>query len=277
MRNDEDLVVSQKQPLEMKTLARKLRREMTPAEARLWDKLRMNRLQGLHFRRQQVIDGFIADFYCHETRLIIEVDGEIHAGQEEYDRERDAIIATRNLRILRFVNARVIGDMDSVLSEIVAAARAVSPLPGGEGGQGGEVKIRPANLSDANRVFELLQQFATSYKPEHNKFEEIFPELITSPAACLLVAEDAGVVVGYALALRVPVLYANGPLWMMQELMVDPNRRSEGIGRQLLQAVIAHARNENAMEVVVVSRRAGGYYVKHGFTESASYYKLKLI
>ena len=70
--------------------ARQLRQEMTPAEAILWKHLRTDQLGGLHFRRQQVLDGYIVDFYCHAAQLVIEVDGEVHASQHEYDAERDA-------------------------------------------------------------------------------------------------------------------------------------------------------------------------------------------
>ena len=63
--------------------ANELRREMTAAERRLWNCLRANRLAGLHFRRQQVIDGFIVDFYCHASALIVEVDGPVHEEQTE--------------------------------------------------------------------------------------------------------------------------------------------------------------------------------------------------
>lgn len=59
--------------------ARELRREMTPAERLLWARLRANRLQGFHFRRQQIIEPYIVDFYCHQAGLIIEVDGDVHA------------------------------------------------------------------------------------------------------------------------------------------------------------------------------------------------------
>jgi very-short-patch-repair endonuclease len=57
--------------------AKELRRDMTPAEKILWQELRANKL-GVHFRRQQVIAGFIVDFYCHKAGLVIEVDGDIH-------------------------------------------------------------------------------------------------------------------------------------------------------------------------------------------------------
>ncbi len=58
--------------------AKELRRNMTPAERRIWKHLRANQLDGWHFRRQQIIDGFIVDFYCHKAKLVIEIDGPIH-------------------------------------------------------------------------------------------------------------------------------------------------------------------------------------------------------
>jgi very-short-patch-repair endonuclease len=75
-------------------------------------------LNGLHFRRQQIIDGFIADFYCHAARLVIEVDGEIHQKQAEYDTERDRILLARGLRLLRIRNEEVRQNLDKVLADI---------------------------------------------------------------------------------------------------------------------------------------------------------------
>ena len=64
--------------------AKEMCHAMTPAEKILWDELRANKL-GVHFRRQQVIQGFIVDFYCHKATLVIEVDGDIHDLQQEED------------------------------------------------------------------------------------------------------------------------------------------------------------------------------------------------
>ena len=99
--------------------ARELRRRMTRSERALWQQLRANRLQGLHFRRQQVIDGFIVDFYCHAAALVVEVDGEIHRVQREYDTERDRVLAARGLQVLRFSDAEVDRDMSAVLARIL--------------------------------------------------------------------------------------------------------------------------------------------------------------
>jgi very-short-patch-repair endonuclease len=109
--------------VEKRELARELRQRMTPAERALWRALRANRLAGLHFRRQQIIDGFLADFYCHSTGVVLECDGGIHATQSDYDAERDRIIQERGLRVLRFPNERLLTQMDAVLEEILAACR----------------------------------------------------------------------------------------------------------------------------------------------------------
>lgn len=98
--------------------ARRMRREMTPAEAILWQHLRASRLDGLHFRRQQIIDGFIADFYCHSVRLVVEVDGGVHIANADYDRERDRILATRGLRVLRIPNDKLLNNLLDCLAVI---------------------------------------------------------------------------------------------------------------------------------------------------------------
>jgi very-short-patch-repair endonuclease len=71
---EDHIVVGQKVVPVKLARARQLRREMTPMERALWAQLRDHRMCGLHFRRQQVIDGFIVDFYCHAARLIIEIE-----------------------------------------------------------------------------------------------------------------------------------------------------------------------------------------------------------
>ena len=103
--------------------ARELRQRMTPEERLLWQHLRANRLHGFHFRRQQVIAGFIVDFYCHAAGLVVEVDGAVHEQQVEADRERDAVLTTRGLRVLRVKNAQVSMDLAGILEQITAACR----------------------------------------------------------------------------------------------------------------------------------------------------------
>ncbi len=120
-------------------LAKSMRRNMTPAEKRLWSALRRNQLDGFHFRRQQIIDGFIVDFYCHAAGLVVEVDGPVHDAQIEYDAERSRILASRGLQILRFRNEEVMGDLGGVLQRIRAACWAgedLTPQPPSLRGKG---------------------------------------------------------------------------------------------------------------------------------------------
>lgn len=113
-----NIITNQKITPEKQELARQLRQNMTPAERLLWQELRANRLDGYHFRRQQIIDGFIVDFYCHRAALIVEVDGPVHDTQKEADAGREAVLQGRGLSILRFTNQQVMNDMSFVLREI---------------------------------------------------------------------------------------------------------------------------------------------------------------
>jgi len=91
---------------------------MTSQEKLIWERVRANRLAGVHFRRQQVIGSYIVDFYCHSAGLVVEIDGPIHASQVEYDRERDDYLASRGLRILRFSNLQVDTQLEQVIDQI---------------------------------------------------------------------------------------------------------------------------------------------------------------
>ncbi len=117
----DNIVIGQKVTPVKVQRAKELRRQMTQEEKILWQHIRANRLNGLHFRRQQIIDGFIADFYCHAARLVIEVDGEIHQQQTEYDAERDRDLLERGLRLLRIKNEEVRQNLNSVLMRIATA------------------------------------------------------------------------------------------------------------------------------------------------------------
>lgn len=109
--------------------AKELRRNMTEAENILWQTLRRNQVDGLHFRRQQIIDGYIVDFYCHALSLIVEVDGEIHEKQIEEDRQRDEALTMRGFRVIRFKNKDVLERLTFVLDEIRKTCRALEKSP----------------------------------------------------------------------------------------------------------------------------------------------------
>ncbi|MTK53170.1 DUF559 domain-containing protein [Paludibacter sp.] len=97
--------------------AKELRENMTPAEAVLWERLKCNQL-GVRFKAQHPIDIFIADFYCHRAKLIVEVDGKIHAAQLDYDDGRTAELERLGLIVIRFTNKEVLTDVGRVIQQI---------------------------------------------------------------------------------------------------------------------------------------------------------------
>ncbi|MEJ6781490.1 endonuclease domain-containing protein [Aminobacter sp. Piv2-1] len=104
--------------------ARKMRKQMTDAELKLWNELRAHRLMGLGFRRQLPIAGYIVDFACPSHKLIVELDGSQHAIAEnvELDAARSQKLKSLGWTILRFWNDDVLRDIDNVCSHIAAVA-----------------------------------------------------------------------------------------------------------------------------------------------------------
>jgi very-short-patch-repair endonuclease len=98
--------------------ARELRRDQTPAKQQLWARLRSKQLYGLKFRRQHPIGQFIVDFCCVSCKLVIELDGDSHASQKEYDQGRTAWLESRGYRVIRFTNREVTRQLDAVLEAI---------------------------------------------------------------------------------------------------------------------------------------------------------------
>ncbi len=101
--------------------AREFRGEPTLAEAELWLHLRRRRLNGYRFRRQHPIGPYFADFACLQPPLVVELDGSQHQQQAEADRHRDAYLAARGFRTLRFTNDLVFTELDAVLEVILEA------------------------------------------------------------------------------------------------------------------------------------------------------------
>jgi very-short-patch-repair endonuclease len=100
--------------------ARELRSIQTPAETVLWQILRRRQVLGFKFRRQHQFGDYIADFYCHEARLVVECDGSVHNGNEQWqhDQERDVYMISQGLRVLRFSNDDVLNDLNTVVEKI---------------------------------------------------------------------------------------------------------------------------------------------------------------
>jgi very-short-patch-repair endonuclease len=112
----------------LKPAARRMRREPTAAEDALWQRIRNRRIGGAKFRRQHTVEGFIVDFVCIESRLIIEVDGGIHSqtDQQAFDVERQAFLKASGFRVLRFTNAEVLESPETVAQTIAATLESMS-------------------------------------------------------------------------------------------------------------------------------------------------------
>ena len=106
-------------PKEIFQIAERLRRDMTLTEKLIWEKV-SNKQLGVRIRRQHPIWKFVADFYCHEVKLVIEIDGGIHLRSEniEYDISRDIILKDFQIEILRFSNDEVIKETSHVIEKI---------------------------------------------------------------------------------------------------------------------------------------------------------------
>ena len=112
--------------------ARSMRTEMTEPEARLWLQLRAERFQGIKFRRQKVIGTYIADFAANDPKLVVELDGDTHAGHEAYDAARTRFLESKGYTVVRFTNSDVMGNMEGILlriAEVVSNLHRRPPLP----------------------------------------------------------------------------------------------------------------------------------------------------
>jgi very-short-patch-repair endonuclease len=106
-----------------RSFAKKLRRNATDAEDRLWQALRSRRFENMKFRRQVPIGPYIVDIVCPLAKLIIEIDGSQHADNVDYDARRSAFLADKGYRVIRFWNNEVLQSLDGVYQAIEIALR----------------------------------------------------------------------------------------------------------------------------------------------------------
>ena len=112
---------------EQKQRARRLRQRMTPTERRLWGLLRDRRFDGVKFRRKQPIGPYTVDFYCHEKRLVLELDGESHVGKEARDRKRAAWLSAQGYCVVRIWDIHMYGNPEGVMQLIYNALHSTAP------------------------------------------------------------------------------------------------------------------------------------------------------
>jgi very-short-patch-repair endonuclease len=118
----------------MKPFRRALKKRLTPAEASLWSLLKNKQAFGLKFRRQTSIENFVVDFYCAETRMIIELDGEPHFTQEQADKDlkRDRRLTELGYKVFRYENQIVFDHPDFIFDDIKSLIKPSPPSTGGD-------------------------------------------------------------------------------------------------------------------------------------------------
>lgn len=110
---------------EVEQAARHFRQNLTPAEVKLWSALRRRQLEGFKFRCQHPVGRFVVDFYCPACKLVVEVDGDVHNQQKEYDQARTEQLELYGYQVLRFTNEEVLKNLSTVLTHIAEVARAI--------------------------------------------------------------------------------------------------------------------------------------------------------
>jgi very-short-patch-repair endonuclease len=111
----------------MTARARELRRESTFPERLLWGRLRNGRCAGLKFRRQQPLGPYVADYFCASARIVVELDGRSHDGQEAQDEDRENYLERQGLRVIRFSIDEVLANLEGVVEGIARACTLTRP------------------------------------------------------------------------------------------------------------------------------------------------------
>lgn len=133
--------------------------------------------------------------------------------------------------------------------------------------------VREARAGDEDAIFALVQQLGHAFPPERSAFDATMASYLAGeqPTVLLYVAEDDEGVRGYALTTIVPLLSTNGLSAQLQEIVVAEDARGRDYGTQLVKAVEAECERRGVRQLTVASRRAGGFYDRLGFHESAEY------
>jgi GNAT superfamily N-acetyltransferase len=158
-------------------------------------------------------------------------------------------------------------------SEVRPIERPVPPVDGDARAAHGSAHVRAARADDAPDVWPLVVAFATTFTPTEATFRASFTALLSLDSALLLVAETDGAVVGYLSAHAHLTFIADGPVAWVEELMVAEEHRGTGIGSALLARAEDWAAERGAAYVSLASRRAGPFYLGHGYDDSATFFR----
>ncbi len=149
---------------------RELRKKQTPAEQILWEILRDRQFAGLKFRRQHQFGDYVLDFFCHEVKLVVELDGAVHEHRTEKDAKRDAYLKSQGMQVLRISNKTLVKDTASVLAQITALLP--SPIGRGAGGEGQNIVQRHKEnvlMIDARNVYRKITRKIYDFSPEQEQ------------------------------------------------------------------------------------------------------------
>jgi len=133
--------------------------------------------------------------------------------------------------------------------------------------------VREARPGDEDALFALVEQLGHAFPPERAAFDATIAAYLAGeqPTVLLYVVDDGEAIRGYALTTIVPLLSTNGPSAQLQEIVVAADARGKDYGTQLVEAVQAECERRGVHQLTVASRRAGGFYDRLGFHESAEY------
>jgi GNAT superfamily N-acetyltransferase len=134
-------------------------------------------------------------------------------------------------------------------------------------------RIRRAAPADSAALFDLTREFATSFQPKVEIFEQSFNFLLKQDDALLLVIDETNQLLGYLLGFDHHTLYANGRVSWVEEIMVRPDRRRCGLGRNLMLQFEQWAATRGSRLVALATRRAAPFYAAIGYQESALYFR----
>jgi GNAT superfamily N-acetyltransferase len=134
-------------------------------------------------------------------------------------------------------------------------------------------RIRRASPADSANLFDLTREFATSFHPQLEIFEQSFNSLIKQDDALLLVIDEANQLLGYLLGFDHHTLYANGRVSWVEEIMVKPDSRRCGLGRDLMLQFEQWTVARGSRLVALATRRAAPFYTAIGYHESALYFR----
>jgi len=154
-----------------------------------------------------------------------------------------------------------------------AAERRVARRPGFKAMNVERLVVRPARRSDADDLFPIIADFATSFVPERGAFERTLPRVLADENACLLVAELEARVTGYVLGFEHLTFFANGHVSWVEEIAVTASLRGKGIGRALMMGFEQWATSRRSPLIALATRRAAGFYLALGYEESATYFR----